>query len=242
MQEHIKWWEEACKSQAVEHNARLLNTVAERDAKQLSLTASESSLSDARGTLETILLRKEVLKSKSVAHSIKQEVEHSAAMQKCAAERDDAKLALKDSASALVKEKLLSETSLQRFKLAMIKRLSTKTWKRSTVKWMVAAFAGNMLLSSFVLSKVSTHLPEKTLTRLRAAFNWVTALALRRGTALSHVLLGLVVSILIRIQTAVAPSALFIHTNHMIVRRQPDVKSSAILVDGGGTDFMTNTV
>ena len=65
LQERINWWEEACKSQAVEHNARLLSTVAERDAKQLSLTASESSLSDARGTVEKLLLREEVLKSKS---------------------------------------------------------------------------------------------------------------------------------------------------------------------------------
>ena len=55
LQERIKWWEEACKSQAVEHNARLLNTVAERDAKQLSITASESSLNETRGTVETIV-------------------------------------------------------------------------------------------------------------------------------------------------------------------------------------------
>ena len=169
-------------------------------------------------------------------------MEHSEALQKCAAERDDAKLALKDSTTALGKEKLLSETSLQRFKLAMIKRLSTKTWKRSTVKWTVATLAGNVVLATLILNKVSTHLPEKTLTRLRAVLNWLTTLTIRGGTALSRVLLGLTVSILIRIQTAVAPSALFMHTNHMIVRSQPDIGSSAILVDGGGTDFMTNSL
>jgi hypothetical protein len=139
--------------------------------------------------------------------------------------------------------KLLSETTLQRIKLAMIKRISSKTWKRSTVKWMVAAFAGNMLLSSFVLSIILTRLPEKTSTRLRAAFNWVTALTLRGGTALSHVLLGLVVSILIRSRLQWRlPLCLFILTIIMIVRRQPGMKNSAILVDGGATDFMTNSL
>ena len=67
--ERIKWWEDTYKCQAAEHNARLLTTVAERDAKQLSLTASESSLTDARETVEKILLREENLKSKSVVHS-----------------------------------------------------------------------------------------------------------------------------------------------------------------------------
>ena len=106
---------------------------------------------------------------------------------------------------------------------------------------MVAAFTGNLLLSSFVISIISTHLPEKTSTRLRAAFNRVVALALLGGITLSHVFLGLF-SLLTRIQTAVAPSTLFIHTNHMSVRRQPGIKNSAILVDGGATDFMTNSL
>ena len=136
--------------------------------------------------------------------------------------------------------KLLSETSLLRFKLALNKRLSWKTWKRSQVKWLVAAFAGNLLLSSFVLSKISRRLPV-TSTRLRAALNWLIARALRGGTALSHVLLGLVVSVLIRIPSVV-PSSLVMHTNNMIVRRQPGIKNSAILVDGGATDFMTNSL
>jgi hypothetical protein len=77
LHERIKWWEDTYKSQAAEHTARLLNTVAERDAKQLSLTASESNLTDARETVEKILLREEILKSKSVAHSVMQSAEHS---------------------------------------------------------------------------------------------------------------------------------------------------------------------
>ena len=109
------------------------------------------------------------------------------------------------------------------------------------MKWKVAAFAGNLLLSSFLISKVSVRLPVM-LARLRAAFNWVSAKVLRGGTTLSRVILGLTVSAIIRIQTAVAPSSLFIHTSHMIARPQPDIKSSAILVDGGGTDFMTNSM
>ena len=60
------------------------------------------------------------------------------------------------------------------------------------------------------------------------------------STSVSRALLSLGESLLARFQLAYAPFHPLPHASFMMVRRTPGIKNSAILVDGGATDFMTN--